>query len=176
MGLREFINRRHENANGCGGNPCWNAAMLVTFLICLKILPSPTLQYILVFTSVFSSAVFCHSQFLLRNFVFASFDLRQKPIQTRFCVPRRLNGTYLHKVGSGPVRGQTASISVVITVAFASVLFCPRLVRRLAFHEPTVFTDTCSFRRPPAERNLSYINRFRIFGRPNDFKLHGYYR
>ena len=74
VGLRESTNKLLRNANGCGGDPTRNLAILVRFRICLKILPSPTLQYILVFTGVFSSVVFCHSQFLLREFVSAGFN------------------------------------------------------------------------------------------------------
>ena len=80
VGLRKRMGGWLQNANGCGGDPSRNAAIVVAFRICLKILPSPTLQYILVFTSVFSSAVFCHSQFLLRDFGSAGFNPWQKPM------------------------------------------------------------------------------------------------
>ena len=74
LALRERTNQCKKNANGCGGEPCWNVSIPDTFRISLEILPSPTLQYMLVFTSVFSSAVFSHAQFLLRNCGSASFN------------------------------------------------------------------------------------------------------
>ena len=65
---------------------------------------------------------------------------------------------------------------MVITVDFASGLFSSQLVRRLGLHKPPVFTDTCSFRRPPAEWDVVYLTTSHALGRPNVFKLHGYYR
>ena len=84
-----------KNANGCGGEPSWNGSPLDLFRIFCFFLPLPGLRYVLVFTGVFSSALFFHAQNLVRKCVSASFNLRQKPIKTRFCLPRRLHGTYL---------------------------------------------------------------------------------
>ena len=176
MGLRKRSNLCLQNANGCGGDPCWNAAIVVTFLICLKILPSPPFKYIsvlLVFSHrrCFVSLIFCFEisppQALIRdkNQCKRVFGFRGA----------RLGRGLTHHVPNHCAAKQLQYVWLLPLIPHQA-LFAHKLFGDLAFTNPPCLPDNRSFRRSPVGWDVVFPTTSRALGRANVFNLHGYYR